>query len=154
MPIFNLCFNSATVSIIALTPFSDPMLTLDRKQQDGEVQMTYLIFSWVPLALLILAYHITWPKHIALGWRIVFDSLLVVLISLPGVVLATFSSSFIKDASEYLEARMWLPYSIPLWMTITAIPLVLIAAIIRRFVVVDKSSRQRNISGADASGFE
>jgi|GEM_PF-3217573 hypothetical protein len=104
--------------------------------------MILSLLLWIPLLLVIFAYHVSWPPRVGWKWRILTDILIFVLSITPSLLLAGRPEWFAENETDGLEMRIWLPYSVPLWTTATAAVLVLLAAIIRRILTERAVTRQ------------
>lgn len=93
------------------------------------------LLFWLPLAVIIAAYTCSWPMRPKLGLYLGFDGPAILFaIGLPNAWLLFVQT----DNPSILETRQWMPLLLPLWITLIAIPVLLVIGIFRYFFFRDR----------------
>ena len=96
--------------------------------------MWFTLLVWLPFALLMLAYLCSWPRRASWLQVLCFDGPVVLVLLLTPAVWFLRPEWFAVNEADLLESRPWVPLLAPLWSTIYAIPIVIVAAVARYFL--------------------
>ena len=96
--------------------------------------MWFLIVCWLPFAVLVAAYLFSWPRRPSLAQVTCFDGAVVVLLLIRPLLMHFHPEYFAVNETDLLESRQWMSLLIPLWTTVYAIPIVVVAGVIRYFI--------------------
>jgi protein-S-isoprenylcysteine O-methyltransferase Ste14 len=88
----------------------------------------------LPFAVLVAAYLCSWPRRPSLAQAACFDGAVVVLLLIRPLLMHFHPEYFAVNETDLLESRQFMSLLIPLWTTVYAIPIVVVAGVTRYFI--------------------